>query len=379
MKPLLSALQDIPEYRALLAAVDNGACPAALTGLSAVHRAHFAAGLRQELGRPVAVVCADEGEAERMARDLAALSGEPVATLSAREFTFHNAAVVSRQYEHRRLSVLRALAAGECPLLVCTVEALLQRTMPKDLLTRASTVVRMGESRDLNGLAETLAAAGYARCQQVEGVGQFALRGGILDFFSPAQARPVRVEFFGDESGRHGPLRPGHPAAGGEPRQAEILPAAEVLPQLSPGGLGGAGRTPWSRPFPGQSAGRGARALAATLEEDRERLENGVSFPAMDRYIALIYPQMATAADYLPADAVVALQREPPGGRAGEELPVAAGGGRQDPAGAGGAGRGAGRLRPHLRGADRGAGATGRCATWTPSPPPSTPAGPAPC
>ena len=51
MKPLLSALNDIPEYRSLLAAIDNGACPAAFSGLSAVHRAHFAAGIRQELGR----------------------------------------------------------------------------------------------------------------------------------------------------------------------------------------------------------------------------------------------------------------------------------------------------------------------------------------
>ena len=75
MKPLLSALNDIPEYRSLLAAIDNGACPAAFSGLSAVHRAHFAAGIRQELNRPVVVVCADEGEAERMPRDLAALSG----------------------------------------------------------------------------------------------------------------------------------------------------------------------------------------------------------------------------------------------------------------------------------------------------------------
>ena len=199
MKPLLSALNDIPEYRSLLAAIDNGACPAAFSGLSAVHRAHFAAGIRQELGRPVVVVCADEGEAERMARDLAALSGEAVRTLSAREFTFHNAAVVSRQYEHRRLSTLRALAAGECPLLVCTVESILQRTIPKTLLTQAAQVVRMGERHDLGELAGTLAAAGYTRCEQVEGVGQFALRGGILDFFSPAHPKPVRVEFFGDE------------------------------------------------------------------------------------------------------------------------------------------------------------------------------------
>ena len=186
MKPLLSALNDIPEYRSLLAAIDNGACPAAFSGLSAVHRAHFAAGIRQELNRPVVVVCADEGEAERMARDLAALSGEEVRTLSAREFTFHNAAVVSRQYEHRRLSTLRALAPGECPLLVCTVESILQRTIPKTLLTQAAQVLRMGERHDLGELAGTLAAAGYTRCEQVEGVGQFALQGGCLLYTSDA-------------------------------------------------------------------------------------------------------------------------------------------------------------------------------------------------
>ena len=132
---LTDFLSSVPEFNSLLAAIDGGACPLAFSGLSAVHRAHFAAGVRAAAGRSVVVICADEGEAERMARDLAACSGEPVHSLSAREFTFHNAAVVSRQWEHRRLSVLRALAAGEVGILVCTVESLLQRTMPRSLLS----------------------------------------------------------------------------------------------------------------------------------------------------------------------------------------------------------------------------------------------------
>ena len=310
MKQLLSALGDIPEYRALTAAIDNGACPVAFSGLSAVHRAHFAAGLHQELERPVVVVCADEGEAQRMEKDLAALSGEKVATLSAREFTFHNAAVVSRQYEHRRLSVLRALAAGECPLLVCTVEAILQRTIPKTLLTQAAQVVRMGESHDLNELTETLTAAGYTRCEQVEGVGQFALRGGILDFFSPAHLKPVRVEFFGDEIDAMGLFDPDTQRRIENISEAEILPAAEVLPQFAPGGYGGLlelldGLISRVRKR------KGSDKLLATLEEDREKLAQGISFPAMDRYLELIYPQMATAADYFPEDAVVVLSESP--------------------------------------------------------------------
>ena len=310
MKPLLSALNDIPEYRSLLAAIDNGACPAAFSGLSAVHRAHFAAGIRQELNRPVVVVCADEGEAERMARDLAALSGEEVRTLSAREFTFHNAAVVSRQYEHRRLSTLRALAAGECPLLVCTVESILQRTIPKTLLTQAAQVVRMGERYDLGELAGTLAAAGYTRCEQVEGVGQFALRGGILDFFSPAHPKPVRVEFFGDEIDAMGLFDPDTQRRIENLGAAEILPAAEVLPQFAPGGYGGL-LEGLDRLISQAKRRKGSETLVQTLEEDRERLSASTAFPAMDRYIALIYPVMATAADYFPEDAVVVLSESP--------------------------------------------------------------------
>ena len=310
MKPLLSALNDIPEYRSLLAAIDNGACPAAFSGLSAVHRAHFAAGIRQELNRPVVVVCADEGEAERMARDLAALSGEAVRTLSAREFTFHNAAVVSRQYEHRRLSTLRALAAGECPLLVCTVESILQRTIPKTLLTQAAQVLRMGERHDLGELAGTLAAAGYTRCEQVEGVGQFALRGGILDFFSPAHPKPVRVEFFGDEIDAMGLFDPDTQRRIENLGAAEILPAAEVLPQFTPGGYGGL-LEGLDRLISQAKRRKGNETLVQTLEEDRERLSASTAFPAMDRYIALIYPVMATAADYFPEDAVVVLSESP--------------------------------------------------------------------
>ena len=310
MKPLLSALNDIPEYRSLLAAIDNGACPAAFSGLSAVHRAHFAAGIRQELNRPVVVVCADEGEAERMARDLAALSGEAVRTLSAREFTFHNAAVVSRQYEHRRLSTLRALAAGECPLLVCTVESILQRTIPKTLLTQAAQVLRMGERHDLGELAGTLAAAGYTRCEQVEGVGQFALRGGILVFFSPAHPKPVRVEFFGDEIDAMGLFDPDTQRRIENLGAAEILPAAEVLPQFAPGGYGGL-LEGLDRLISQAKRRKGSETLVQTLEEDRERLSASTAFPAMDRYIALIYPVMATAADYFPEDAVVVLSESP--------------------------------------------------------------------
>ena len=299
MGPLVSVVRELPEFQTLAAAMDGGACPVAFTGLSPVHRAHMAAGLRREQGRSVVVICADDHECERMARELSTFTGERVRTLPAREFTFHNAAVVSRQWEHARLSVLRALTAGECPILVASVEALMQRTMPKGLLTQVSLRLRMGESYDLNELTEKLVAAGYTRCEQVEGVGQFALRGGILDFFSPAQEKPVRMEFFGDEVDSMGLFDVN------TQRRGEQLREAEVLPQLAPGGYGGLMEAMDSLLARVEKRGSGREALGKTLREDRERLGQSLSFPALDRYLGLVYPTMATAADYLPQDAAV--------------------------------------------------------------------------
>ena len=145
----------------------------------------------------------------------------------------------------------------------------------------------------------------------LEGVGQFALRGGILDFFSPAHPKPVPeelhpdglgVEFFGDEIDAMGLFDPDTQRRIENLGAAEILPAAEVLPQFTPGGYGGL-LDGLDRLISQAKRRKGSETLVQTLEEDRERLSASTAFPAMDRYIALIYPVMATAADYFPRSA----------------------------------------------------------------------------
>ena len=271
MKLLTSIVNQIPEYRKLLAAIDNGGCPAAVSGLSPIHRAHFAAAIRQSEERPVVLVCADEREGERFCSDLAAFTGETPLFLTAREFVFHESVAISRQWEHKRLSVMEAMLDGAAGLVVATVEALLQRTIPKDQLAGVRFVLDSQGTYDLNELAQRLTAAGYSRCEQVEGVGQFALRGGILDFFSPAHEKPVRVEFWGDDVDSMGLFDPSSQRRVQSLEQAVILPAGEVLPSLSPDPdcLGG------------------------------------------DKNLAKIYPTMATAADYLPEDAIVLFSESP--------------------------------------------------------------------
>ena len=133
-----------------------------------------------------------------MAGDLAALTGGEVPLLPARDFLFHPGAA-SRQWEHQRLEILARLTRGDCPVLVATVEGLLQRTLPPDVFAGHCRQLSVGQVCQLEEVADFLVQAGYTRCDQVEGTGQFALRGGILDVFSPGLDLPVRMEFWGDE------------------------------------------------------------------------------------------------------------------------------------------------------------------------------------
>ncbi|MCI9155751.1 MAG: transcription-repair coupling factor [Lawsonibacter sp.] len=309
MKLLTAALNRIPEFQQLLSSLEGGRSPVALSGVAAIHRCHIAAGIGLLTQRPVVVVCADESEGQKLARDLSAFAGAAVPVLGPRDFTFHNTAALSRQWEHKRLELMQGLSHGKYPFLVATVEGLLQRTMPPSTLERCCRTLAISRACDLNQLAEDLAAAGYVRCQQVEGMGQFALRGGILDVFSPGMDCPVRVEFFGDEVDAMGVFDPVTQRRTENIETALLLPAAEVLPQLAPGG-----RMELSKKIAklaAQALQNGHKALNKTLEQDCEAVAQGRTFPALDRYLPLIYPELAGAVDFLPPDACILFEQVP--------------------------------------------------------------------
>ena len=229
MRQLLQAILQIPEAAGAAQALREGRQPVAITGLAAIHRALLAAALAMDAGRVPVMLCADEGEARRLQGDLEALTGETPLLLCARELYHPAGSISSREFDYRRLAVLCRLAAGEHPPMVATAEALLQRTAAPDTLRNASLRLKVGEQVDLESLPLRLTAAGYTRCDQVEGVGQFALRGGILDVFSPMMAQPVRCDFFDDEVDSLGLFDTGTQRRTENIDEALILPATELL------------------------------------------------------------------------------------------------------------------------------------------------------
>ena len=112
MQELNRQMMTLPELRELEEIIRFGTGPAAVSGVSGVHRAMLGAALRQETKRPLAVLCADEQEARRMAADLAALTGEECVTLFAREWQLRDRVSASHSFEQERLDALCRMAFG---------------------------------------------------------------------------------------------------------------------------------------------------------------------------------------------------------------------------------------------------------------------------
>ena len=305
----LSILSD-PEAAALPSPEESGRLPALVSGLSAVHRAHLAAALRAKYSRPLFVLCPDESSARALAADVSALTGEEVNLLFGRDFALYSADAMSRGGEQRRINALAALMKGAA-VTVASAEGALSAAMPPEVFRRAAFEIDLKTQAAPEDIEDALLRSGYSRAAQVEGPGQFSRRGGILDFFSPAQPQPVRIEFWGDEIDSMGLFDTGSQRRTESLERCFVVPAAEVLPTLARGG---------SRAVASELEKQAERAakrrggetgpiLAQTLREDADRLNGGAELPAADRYIGLIYGERATALDYMPDEAVVVLDQ----------------------------------------------------------------------
>ncbi len=306
MEKLLAALKEVSEYNTLLEYLGKGTC-AAVTGISQICRSHMIAAAYTHTGTPITVICDDEASAKRLQEDLRAFLSMEVPVLNSRELTLYDSAVVSRAWEQKRLRQLYDLSCGNTKIQIMTWDALSQRTIPPKVLERAAFTIQCAEEYRIDFLTEKLVGCGYSRCGIVEGPGQFAVRGGILDIYSPSYDRPVRMEFFGDELDSMGFFDPVSQRRTENTSSFTVLPVGETQPRLHKNGIDGLCQDIQSIIGRQKRRKNTNEALIKTLEADLEKFQNQLSNPAADRYMELIYPDFSTAADYIPENSIVVL------------------------------------------------------------------------
>ncbi len=306
MNKLLSFLSTIPEYRQTVESLQQNEA-VAVTGLGQINRSHLIAGLYEDLDRPIVLICQDDMTAKRLGQELSSFLGISAPVLPGRELTLYDAAVVSRSWEQKRLQQLYLLRSGNTRLQIFTWESLSQRTMPPQVMDQAAFTLEIGQEYPLEPLLTRLTQSGYSRCNMVEGPGQYAVRGGIVDIYSPAYEHPIRAEFFGDELDTMGYFDTDTQRRTENVDNVVVLPVAETQPRLHPEGLSGLCADIQHLIARQHRRKTPNEALIKTLTQDLEKYEAGIHHPASDRYMALIYPQLATAMDYIPQNALVVL------------------------------------------------------------------------
>jgi transcription-repair coupling factor (superfamily II helicase) len=284
---------ELPDWQRLCDALSNGEVPVSVTGLSAVHKAQLALTLAEQSSKPLLLLTGTESEAIRLCADINAMAGSTAALhFPSRELLFIPAESKSAEYEHERLHVLSAICRGEVKIVAAGAEAVMQPTLPPKTLMDAHISITVNGEVNVQSLVQKLIASGYVRCENVEGKGQFAVRGAIFDIFPVQQEMPVRLELWGDTVDTLTLFDPETQRRTEPVDSVVISPAAELL--YNPSEL-----SEKIHSFSAKVRSKRAAQIREKLSADADRLDAGLGLADIDKYYTLLYPERCLLTDYL--------------------------------------------------------------------------------
>ena len=298
MSFLTDAVSRVPEYRALENAVRRGKTPAAVTGVSAVHKATVIHALMAAVPKNALILAGDEAEATRLLEDLNAM-GTPAAFYPLRDFSLRDTEGSSHEYERQRIEALTLLQNGKVRSIVTTVDAALQYALPPEKLRERTVHLQSGQVITVTDVVKALVRCGYVRADQIDGTGQFARRGGIVDFYSPGGQAPVRIEFWDDEIDTISYFDPETQRRTEQIDAVTVSPAVEVVPDSV---------TVLAKKITEHAKtlrGKAAPAAKEILLREAEKLQSGMHIGSMDKYYPFIYGGVFTLFSYFDTDSLL--------------------------------------------------------------------------
>lgn len=283
------------EYSAVVRCFQKGFLPQGILGLLPVQKAHIITSLTQSLQKRALVIVPDESSAAKLCDDLRPF-GVSVLQYPARSFSFYSQDTQSYEYEQKRIKTLRRMLDGDFGIIVASVEAAAAFTVPPCDLLEKSVVIKRGEDISLQKILTSLEKAGYTRVDAVEGVGQYSSRGGIVDFFSPDDEMPVRIELWGDTVDTMCRFDTQTQRRTVNVDEILIAPSKEIIAEPSD-------LSEKLQKLSDAQKGKKAENIKKNIASDIERLKNGLTVSSPDRYLPLVYSP-ATIFDYLDSDLV---------------------------------------------------------------------------
>lgn len=295
MSAFAKAMGQSAEYAAVENSIKKGFLPQGVLGLIPVQKAHLISAITESLEKKALVVVPDEPSAVRLCEDFKTM-GINALHFPSRSLAFYATDGQSYEYEQKRIKALRLMLDGRCDVTVASAEAAMSFTIPPEILRQKSVLIKKNDEITLENMLVCLNAAGYKRVDSVEGVGQFSCRGGIVDFFSPDDESPVRIELWGDTVDTMSRFDIQSQRRTVSIDEILIAPSKEIIiddiPEL----------IKKIETLAAAQRGKHAQIVREKLLEDIERLKSGIKISSADKYLPLIYTPSTVfdyAGDYL--------------------------------------------------------------------------------
>ncbi len=223
-----------PGFRSACQAIEAGDSHVALSGLTLPAKALAIAGLAHAFRRPIVILTSDNETADRLAQTAATVlqwlepgAGSSLGVLPAWDCSPYEGRSPHAEISERRAATLWSLSRGASRVIFVPLLAALVRYREKPFYSSLAVELKAGDEVEPETLLAHLTNIGYEPAEPVEDVGQFSVRGGIIDVFPPEAGWPFRIEFFGDliESLRE--FDPTSQRSRGPAQSALLLPLAE--------------------------------------------------------------------------------------------------------------------------------------------------------
>lgn len=235
VRELFADVEKLPAFSRVASHLKENAGRISVSGLTPTAKALLLVLLQKAAGRPLIVIVSDNRSAEDLLPQLqgfAELTGatdpDSIVSLPTRDVLPFQNLSPHPEIQEERATALWKIATGVVSLVVAPIAATTIRLASTEYYTDLARTIRRGETFDTEALVEHLNTVGYSGADVVEMPGQYALRGGILDVYSPEADRPVRVEFFGDEVESIRKFDPATQRSSSPADEALLLPLTET-------------------------------------------------------------------------------------------------------------------------------------------------------
>ncbi|MBI2567226.1 MAG: transcription-repair coupling factor [Candidatus Schekmanbacteria bacterium] len=321
---LLELCARTPAYSSVVAQLEAGETDLSVHGTWGLFSALVIDSLRRRSTAPMLVVCATEAATSLLLRNLSTLAqpqsaptdtedGNPryrpnelideaggapkiYASFPSTDVLPYDELPPSMDRIGQRHKVLHGLATGRQPAVVASVDALLSRVLPRDLLASSVIDLELFQEIDRDDLLGRLHRLGYRRTAMVHDPGEMALRGGIVDIFPAGARNPLRLELFGDQLESLREFDIGSQRSLVTLMHARVFPTRDIVyvPELK------------------KEARRNLLRLArnegrdpAAIEPIQERFDRMEYFPGIERYFSVLCPASATLFNYLADESTI--------------------------------------------------------------------------